>query len=506
MAKPIVIKKTKKAPAPQDARFTRKEDIETAKDDIAERFMKLTKGEQLKILTQVGVGEKIFTCQTCGKVKAREDFYMSTAVRCKSGIVDICKDCVDEIVYPTFAGQKQKPSKETIDEALFYLDKPFLNSVWDSSVMEMNNSLKASKKKSQLFYYYIKNIQMTNYYTLGYRQSDNYTGGLYSVRDAKMDALPEDREILEQFEKNKDDTLRLLGYLPFEKEKISDQPFLYSQLIGFLDASESGNEDMMRVSSIISIVRGFLQISQSDDMIAALTQDTANVDKNIATVKALQEMKKNITLHITKLAEQSCISLKNSKDVKKGDNSWTGKIKKIKELNLRAGYVNGFDIATCRGMQQVQEISDASIMKQLQLDESEWSDMVAEMRKTIVELRKKTAAYQEINRILLQENLDLKDILDDNHIEVSADLKNLKDLYSVFSNDEEEEDEEDIDETDESEDDEEYDDYSSTVDETAEQSDEYDADVYSRILNQLEEELEDSDDDEDADEDGEEYE
>mgnify|MGYP007111779145 CR=1 FL=1 len=61
-----------------------------------------------------------------------------------------------------------------------------------------------------------------------------------------------------------------------------------------------------------------------------------------------------------------------------------------------------FDIGTCRGMQQVLEISDASIMKQLALDESDWSDMVAEMRKDNQSLRKERDSYKEINRILLQ--------------------------------------------------------------------------------------------------------
>ena len=46
-------------------------------------------------------------------------------------------------------------------------------------------------------------------------------------------------------------------------------------------------------------------------------------------------------------------------------------------------------------MQQVQEISDASIMKQLALDESEWSDMVSEMRVVNTGLRKEKDAYQE---------------------------------------------------------------------------------------------------------------
>ena len=47
-------------------------------------------------------------------------------------------------------------------------------------------------------------------------------------------------------------------------------------------------------------------------------------------------------------------------------------------------------------MQQVQEISDASIMKQLALDESEWSDMVAEMRVTNTTLRREKDSYESI--------------------------------------------------------------------------------------------------------------
>ena len=81
-------------------------------------------------------------------------------------------------------------------------------------------------------------------------------------------------------------------------------------------------------------------------------------------------------------------------------------------------------------MQQVLEISDASIMKQLALDESEWSDMVAEQRKTIVDLQKQRDVYREVNRILLRENLDLRDTLEDNNL---LDMSNLKDLKELFS-------------------------------------------------------------------------
>ena len=418
-------------------KITGLKDIKEQIEKIHKLFNELEDKDQIQCLEILEVGSKYFTCQHCGKLKRKSDFYSSTAPNCASGITDGCKECAANIAMPTVHGEKQQPTKKTVDDACYFLDKPMLDSVWDASLLEAANQV-AGKAKSNVWTSYIKNIAMVNYYTMTYRESDNYTGGMLSLNDMIEDALPKDQEILEQFEKNKNDVLRLLGYLPFEKEKLADQPFLYSQLIGFLDSDENGNDDMMRTSSIISIVRGFLQINQIDDMIADLVQDPRNAEKNIATVKALQEMKKNITMNVTKLAEQSCISLKNSKNSIKGENTWTGKLKKIKDLNLRNSEVNGFDIATCRGMQQVQEISDASIMKQLALDESEWSDMVAEMRVTNQSLRKERDQYKEINRILLRENLDLKDYLEENEMNANIEYVNLKEIYSVFGDVEEE--------------------------------------------------------------------
>ena len=409
-------------------------------DNIKELFNKLEPKDQLRCLEALGVGTDFFTCQHCGKPKKRLDFYSSTAPNCASGVTDGCKQCAADIATPTVNGEKKQPTKQTVDDACYFLNKPMLDSVWAASLLEAANQT-TGKAKSNVWTSYIKNIAMQNYYTLTYRDSDGYTGGMFSIDDMADDALPKDQEILEQFEKNKNDVLRLLGFLPFEKEKLADQPFLYSQLIGFLDSDENGNDDMMRTSSIISIVRNFLQITQIDDMIAGFVQDPRNAEKNIPTIKALQEMKKNITMGTTKLAEENCISLKNSKNSIKGENTWTGKVKKIKDLNLRDSEVNGFDIDTCRGMQQVQEISDASIMKQLALDESEWSDMVAEMRVMLQSLRQERDQYREINRILLRENLDLKDYLEENEMMPDIEFKNLEQIYSVFGDINEDEEE-----------------------------------------------------------------
>ena len=227
--------------------------------------------------------------------------------------------------------------------------------------------------------------------------------------------------------KNRKDVIRLLGYDPFEGEKLEDQPLLYSQLIGYLDSGGDTSDDIMRTSSAITIVRGFSQQAKIDDKIA---RAMANSSTNTSELKTLLDAKKNLSATISQLAEQSCLSLKHNKNASKGENTWTGKIKKLKDIDLREAEVNGFDIGTCRGMQQVLEISDASILKQLRLDESEWSDMVAEQREIITDLQKQRDVYREINRIILRENLDLRDTLEDNGLLDADILQNLKDLFS----------------------------------------------------------------------------
>ena len=85
------------------------------------------------------------------------------------------------------------------------------------------------------------------------------------------------------------------------------------------------------------------------------------------------------------------------------------------------------------------DLSNASIMKTLALDESEWSDMVAEQRKKIVDLQIDLDKYIEISRILLRENLDIKDCLKDKNISLNMNLVDLNDLFSCFSEQESDE-------------------------------------------------------------------
>ena len=383
-------------------------------------------------------------CYLCDTHKAKDKFYVSTDPMNKSGLTPICKDCAKKIALQTKSG-KEEPTKESVQLALRYLNKPFLEKVWDSSIQEVEN-LASGRVKSNVWMAYARQIAMPNYVGMTYFDSDHFVKYKQETKNTKESITEEElienhmgQDTYDNYIKNKEDVVRLLSYDPFEKEDIADQPFLYSQLLGLLDSSEDANEDMMRTSSAISIVRGFLQQAKIDDTVSKLMCDISKIESNSATIKSLQESKAKITSVITSLAQDSCISLKHNKNAKKGENTWTGKIKKIKELNLREGEVNGFDMETCKAMRQVMDLSNASIMKTLNLDESEWSDMVAEQRKMIGDLQYQLDKYIEISRILLRENLDIKDYLKDKNVTLDMNLVNLNDLYSCFSEPDDEE-------------------------------------------------------------------
>ena len=369
--------------------------------------------------------DKKYLCPYCNKEKKESEFYMSTDPLVLTGRTSMCKECAKKIARNWDENKKEygNCTKASVQAALERLDKPWIESLWDSSYHEVYDETKKLKRES-VWEAYIKNIGMTQYKTMRWRDGDifnTYVEDARSVADIEKrqeenaQMLANSQEVNNEFEKNKRDVIRLLGYDPFESEKIEDQPLLYSQLIGYLDLG-GDNEDMMRTSSAITIVRGFLQQAKIDDRLA---KSMANSNVNTAELKALLDSKQKISSTISQLAEQSCLSLKHNKNASKGENTFTGIVKRLKEMNLREAEVNAFDIGTAEGMKQVADISNASIIKQIRLDENDYTDMLTQQRELITKLQSKADENEEIARILLRENQDLKKFIEEQGIDIS---------------------------------------------------------------------------------------
>ena len=354
-------------------------------------------------------------CYMCDTHKSRDKFYVSTDPLNKSGLTPICKDCAKKIALKIGKDKvEHEPDKDSVILALKYLDKPFLNDLWDASVLEADN-LASGRVKSNPWNAYIKNVAMGQYNCKTFSDSDFY----YSKKDENNDNIDDtsnsfsvNKDLLDTFTQNKKDVIRLLGYDPFEKEQPGDQPYLYASLIGYLDSSEDANEDRLKTSSSIEIVKSFSHIEKINDVITSLMSDVKNMEKNISTIKNLEDTKNKITSSVLNLAKDNGISLKHSVNASKGENTWTGKVRKMKEMNLSEAETNLYNIEYSAGLQQV------AILKQIRLDENDYNDMIIQQRELINKYKKKSDESEEKSRILLKENYDLKSLLKDNNIDL----------------------------------------------------------------------------------------
>lgn len=156
-------------------------------------------------------------------------------------------------------------------------------------------------------------------------------------------------------------------------------------------------------------------------MITLLMRDVRNLEKNISTIKNLEDTKNKITSSVLNLAKDNGISLKHSVNASKGENTWTGKVKKMKEMNLLEAETNLYDVEYSNGLSQVAEISDAAIIKQIRLDENDFHDMLIQQRELIDKYKKVADINEEKARILLRENYDLKSLINEHGIELEGD-------------------------------------------------------------------------------------
>lgn len=371
-----------------------------------------------------------YVCPHCGKTKKKSEFYVSTDPAVSIGVAFPCRDCSENIArrYDPRTGEYSDMTEASLKSALMYLDKPFVRTLWESAYNEVHDETLKRPKKN-MWTSYIKNVTSLPQHR-GQRWRDGDFDDIKVNEEIHSDTttLPQNQEVLEECEKNRRDVIRLIGYDPFDKEAPEDQPLLYAQLIGYIDMS-GDNEDMTRVLDSIEIVRGYLQLQKLNDMSAKAFASLSKTGQS-GEIKNYMDTKKKVADVISQLAEQSCISMKHNKNASKGENTFAGKIKKLKELNLREAELNAFDIGTCEGMRQVADISNASIIKQLHLDESDYTEMLAQQREMITKLQQQADTKTEEARILLRENLDLKSYIQSQGLDISEHLSSDTILYT----------------------------------------------------------------------------
>jgi hypothetical protein len=357
-----------------------------------------------------------YVCPHCGVSKKRTDFYVSSDPAVRIGVAFPCKSCAEKIArgYNEKTGKYGDVTATTLKNALCYLDKPFLNTLYEASYNEVHDE-SLERQKTNLWAAYIKNVQMRQYNTLRWRDSDFFKDSRSEVQDGEQEnklPISANPEVLDEYQTNKRDIIRLIGYDPFANYPVEqDLPVLYAQLISFID--EETKNDGMKMNAVIQIVQAFNQIQKLNDAINELSSDTKKLNNNNGTIKQHADTISKLLSGANALAKDNGISVNFNNSKSKGQNTLTGKMKELDLIGFRDAKINMYDIDYCMGMQQVANISAKSQVDQIGFDENVLNTIGNIRRELVDDLQKQRDKAVERARLLLVENKDLKEFLKD---------------------------------------------------------------------------------------------
>ena len=355
-----------------------------------------------------------YVCPHCGVLKKKTEFYVSSDPAVRIGIAFPCKACAEKIArgYNERSGKYSDVTETTLKNALCYLDKPFLNVLYEASYAEVHDD-SLERPKTNMWAAYIKNVQMKQYNTLRWRDSDFFKDGHSDLKDDNQSIQPMEnmtQEEMNEYKTNKRDIIRMVGYDPFANYPVEqDLPVLYAQLISFID--EETKNDGMKMNAVIQIVQAFNQIQKLNDAINELSADTSKLNANNGTIKQHADTISKLLSGANALAKDNGISLNYNNNKSKGQNTLTGKMKELDLIGFRDAKINMYDIDYCKGMQQVAEISAKAQIDQIGFDENVMVEIGNIRRELVDDLQKQRDKAIESARKLLVENRDLKEFL-----------------------------------------------------------------------------------------------
>ena len=348
-----------------------------------------------------------YICTCCGKAKELNEYYIYYNIANASRAdyqgnvrLSICKDCSEKLFNYLYLEESYKNVEVATKKWCAYL-----NIYYDEKiVIQALRNFNVNEHK----YHFIK-----EYLDLIYLDEANIEKTFLDSKflyNAFNEGTDEDSQEIKEIEKtnepmtwtkedirNKKQVLRMIGYDPFEYETDKNRVILYSDLLNML---EDGMEnDMVKVQAAIQIVISYFRIRQLN----AQEFEMRKANASLADLKALGEIKTKEMNMITKFSQDNGFSERFATAKAKGENTFTGILKKMDEDHWENAMVNKYDIETSVCIQQAAQASIEAIFRQLNFSESDaWKtcqDQLAELLK----LRKENAFLTEQIRLMKTE-------------------------------------------------------------------------------------------------------
>lgn len=352
---------------------------------------------------------RLYRCVQCGVEypTLQDGFYRSphsVLFQDYKGFVPICKNCLHRLFTELRA---------TVSERTLALQ--IMCAVMDLPYVKAQAELVADKAPSACLPAYIKAVRalerskearaLTFMETL--RKEREQLGVLQINQSRQQQEVQWDS----QSTYNKDYIVDIVGYDPFEDASFSaaDRKFLFNTMAGYCPDS-SVSTDSHKLQSIINICIAQCQVHATDELInKELAKDAENVDD--VSLTKFTSVKRDLLAAIDKLADNNEISAKTTKSGK-GANTLSDRMRRIEKDKYRGIQVNRFDIETADAMQQIAEISMRAITSELQFQDNDYTDIIIRQRDLIQTMNSRVSELEEANRLLNNENVELKAALE----------------------------------------------------------------------------------------------
>lgn len=306
-----------------------------------------------------------------------------------------CKSCINEM----FTKYEKKYDTETACKLMCYkLDIPYYYSLFDS-IVKNNNSFSMGLMLRQL------NNRQYQYQDFSQSILNGELGKTISDYEKDKEVKWSKTDI-----QNRDYSIGVIGYDPFDGYPEEDRRFLFNQLFPYLE-DEDIADDTYKLSQILQIVDNNKQIRQCDMRIA-------NLDplKDAQDIKTLNSIKKDLVASNDKIAKENEISVKNRSNKDIGKSTLTYLMRKLREEKFDKAEADYYDQLKSEGTLWSIEMSNKAILQNGMFDENDKKEIYETNLKLVNDLYSELDDKKEQIRLLLKEIDVLKAGVDNGEI------------------------------------------------------------------------------------------
>lgn len=311
------------------------------------------------------------------------------------GYLRMCKECCTNLYEDLYKAYNDE--KLACIMICHYLDYPFYHSIFDS-ICRGNTRFSLGL--------YVRRMNNTQNRSKTFQQTL-----------ASGELLKTDKDVREGAEvkwsasdlKNKRYVINSIGYDCFSDESYSsaDRKFLFNTLSGYL--VDDVLDDPHRTQSAIRMVKTILQSSKIDNLI---NNELASNEPS-SNLKSYTESKDKLDRNINQVANDNGFTIKNGGKSLQSSSTLTNIMKEMLDNNFEDIKVNTFDIKMSKAFQHISDISNKSILDQLNFQSDDYARMVSAQREMIEKYERDLQEEQEKNRLLMVENEQLKEQVED---------------------------------------------------------------------------------------------